>query len=49
MHGVARDNVDIEVAFANKADDDKKPFPSKEWQEQLASSKGARNVLSCMR
>ena len=49
VHGVTRDNLDVAVAFANKADDDGKPFPSKEWQEQLASSKGARKVLSYMR
>ena len=33
VHGVTRDNVDVAVAFANKADYDGKPFPSKEWQE----------------
>ena len=49
MHGVTQDNVDVAIAFANEADDDGKLFPSKEWQEQLASSKGAHKVLSYMR
>ena len=49
VHGVTRDNVDVAVAFANKADADGKPFPYTEWQEQLASSKGGRMVLSYMR
>ena len=48
VHGVTRDNVDVAVAFANKTDADGKPFPSTEWQKQLASSKGARKVLSYM-
>ena len=48
MHRVTWDNVDVAVAFANKANDGGKPFPSKEWTEQLALSKGARKVLSYM-
>ena len=31
VHGVTRDNVDVAVAFANKADADGKPFPYTEW------------------
>ena len=40
VHGFTRDNVDVAVAFADKADADGKPFPYTEWQEQLALSKG---------
>ena len=49
VHRVTRDNVDVAVAFANKADANGKPFPYTEWQEQLASSKGGRMVVSYMR
>ena len=41
--------MDVALALANKADDDKKPFPMKEWKEQLESTIGARKVFAYMR
>ena len=32
-HSVRHENMDIALAMANKSDDDKKPFPIKDWKE----------------
>ena len=49
MHDVRHENMDVVLALANKAYDDKKPFPMKEWKEQLESTTGAQKVFAYMR
>ena len=49
VHGVTRDNLDVAVALANKADENGEAFPLKEWQTQLAAAEGTRRVFSYMR
>ena len=49
VHGVTRDNLDVAVALADKADENGELFPLKDWQTQLAEAEGTRRVFSYMR
>ena len=48
-HGVTRDSLEVAVAFANRAEEDGKPFPFQEWKDHLQAGAGLRKVASYMR
>lgn len=48
-HGVTRDNLEVAVAFADRADDGGKPFPMQEWKDHLQAGAGLRQVATYMK
>ncbi len=47
-HGVTRENIEVAVAFAAKADESKEEFPLKEWKDHLEAGDGKRRVYTFM-
>ena len=48
-HGVTRDHLEAALAFANRAEEDGKPFPFQEWKDHLQARAGLRKVASYMK
>ena len=48
-HGVTREHLEAALAFADKAEEEGKPFPHQEWKDHLSAGAGMRSVAVYMK
>ena len=48
-HGVTRDNLEVAVAFADRAEEGGQAFPFQEWKDHLQAGAGLRKVVTYMK
>ena len=48
-HGVTRESLEVAVAFADRAEDEGKPFPFQEWKDHIQTGARLHKVAAYMK